>query len=133
MNDIDKMTVLAKIANGAAIVQIGKAKVRIDSSIVHVRFCSTNISTSGKFKFNINPNTLSADYELWMCGGAAIYYLMPIAFIEAIYKNPDTYIDRTHPKIRVVSVDSNSHIVTYATGGVSRSLQDYLCTTLQAL
>ncbi len=130
MSTTEKNAALAKVANGASVTSAGNAKVRIGKSVVHVRFCSRNLSAPDKFKFNINPNTLSADYELWVCGSAALYYLMPIAFVRGIYDNPDTYIDRMHPEIRVVSVDANAHTVTYAAGGVSSSLRAYLCATL---
>jgi hypothetical protein len=130
MSTPEKNTALAKVANGVSVVSAGNAKARIGKSVVHVRFCSLNLSAPGKFKFNINPNTLSADYELWVCGSAALYYLMPIAFMRGIYDNPDTYIDRMHPEIRVVSVDANAHTVTYAAGGISSSLRGYLCATL---
>lgn len=130
MSTIEKNAALAKIANGATVASAGNAKVCIGKSVVHVRYCSRNLSASDKFKFNINPNTLSADYELWVCGSAALYYLMPIAFMRGIYDNPNTYIDRMHPEIRVVSVDANAHTVTYASGGVSSSLRGYLCATL---
>lgn len=130
MNTTVKNAALAKVANGATVASVGNAKVRIEKSVVHVRYCSRNPSVPGKFKFNINPNTLSADYELWVCGNVALYYLIPIAFMRDIYGNPDTYIDRMHPEIRVVSVDANAHRVTYASGGVSSSLRGYLCATL---
>jgi hypothetical protein len=130
MSAVEKKVALSKISNGAAIVSVGNAKVRIKNLVVHVRFCSRNLSAPGKFKFNINPNTLSADFELWICGSAVIYYLMPLEFMQGIYNNPDTYIDRMHPEIRVVSVDANVHTATYASGGVNTSLRDYLCASL---
>jgi len=74
MSTSEKNAALAKVANGASIVSAGNAKARIGKAVVHVRFCSRNLSAPGKFKFNINPNTLSADYELWVCGSAARYY-----------------------------------------------------------
>lgn len=130
MSTSEKNAALAKVANGAIIGSAGNAKARIGKAVVHVRFNSRNLSAPGKFKFNINPNTLSADYELWVCGSAALYYLMPVAFMRRIYDDPNTYVDRMHPEIRVVSVDANSHTVTYAAGGVSTSLRGYLCGTL---
>lgn len=126
----EKKAALSKIANGATIVSAGNAKVRIGNLIIHVRYCSRNLNAPSKFKFNINPNTLSADYELWVCGSAIIFYLMPVAFMQSIYNNPDAYIDRMHPEIRVVSVDTNAHTVTYASGGVNNSLRSYLCASL---
>lgn len=130
MSTSEKNAALAKVANGASIVSAGNAKARIGKAVVHVRFCSRNLSAPGKFKFNINPNTLSADFELWVCGSAVLYYLMPVVFMRRNYDNPDTYVDRMHPEIRVVSVDANAHTVTYAAGGVSSSLRGYLCGTL---
>ncbi|MGC9326733.1 MAG: hypothetical protein ACP5I1_03790, partial [Candidatus Hinthialibacter sp.] len=104
----------------------GKSKFRIGGSVVHVCFCSENGRGPEKYKFNINPNTLSADYELWVCGSAQIYYLMPVALMREIYDNPTTYVDRMHPEIRVVSVDTGAHFVTFASGGVGTSLKAYL-------
>lgn len=122
----EKDAALAKIANGAQTVSVGKSKFRVGRSVVHVRFCSENARAPEKFKFNINPNTLSADYELWVCGSAQTYYLMPVAFMREIYDNPSTYVDRMHPEIRVVSVDTGAHFVTFATGGVGATLKPYL-------
>ncbi len=131
MSKSEKDSALAKVAKGQSVVSIGKSKFRIGSSVVHVRFCSTNIKAPEKYKFNINANTLTSDYELWVCGSATVYYLMPISLMKSIYQNPNTYIDRMHPEIRVVSVDIDSHTVTYATGGVKSSLRGYLGATLK--
>jgi hypothetical protein len=127
-----KHAALKAIANGAPVVTAGKAKVRVGKSVVHVRFCSENARSPGKFKFNINPNTLSAEYELWICGSADTYYFMPVSFIRSIYDNPSTYEDRHHPGIKVVSVDAPSHSVQYATGGISASLKAYYRARLQS-
>ena len=121
-----KEAVLTKISNGMPFISIGKSKFRIEDAVVHVRFCSTNVNAPEKYKFNINPNTLSADYELWICGNTENYYLMPIYLIREIYDNPSTYIDRRHPEIRVVSIDIERHTVTYAAGGVNKNLKPYL-------
>ena len=121
----EKRAALATIANGAEVVPAGTAKFRVGRNVVHVRFCSESSSAPDRFKFNINPNTLTADYELWVCGGATTYYFIPIAFIRRIYENPSTYEDRRHPGIKVVSVDAKTHTVTFATGGVTASLRPY--------
>jgi hypothetical protein len=98
--------------------------------VVHVRFCSQNSRAKEKFKFNINQNTLSADYEVWICGNSSVYFLIPISFLREIYNNPNTYEDRRHPGIKVVSVDIATHAVTYATGGVNANLSQYFGATL---
>ncbi len=126
MSTTEKKSALLTIANGSSVSPLGKSKYRVGSSVVHVRFCSQNPRAAEKFKFNINQNTLSADYELWVCGRSSLYYLMPESFIRRIYDDPNTYQDRHHPGIKVVSVDITSHTVTYASGGVNASLVQYL-------
>ena len=130
MSVAEKRAALAIAANGAPVVSKGKAKYRVGSALVHVRFCSENVEAPAKFKFNINPNTLTAEYELWVCGSAAYYYLVPISFIRDIYDDPNTYEDRHHPGIKVVSVDADSHRVTYASGGVCAGLRSFFRATL---
>lgn len=125
MSDAIKQSVLGKIAAGSSIISEGRAKYRVNEKIVHVRFCSENRSSPSKYKFNINPNTLSADCELWICGSEEQYYLMPISFIKTIYDNPETYVDYHHDNIKVVSVDINEDIVQFASGGQSESLRIY--------
>jgi hypothetical protein len=127
-----KRSVLATIAGGAPLSAAGRSKQRIGSNVVHVRFCSASSGAPGKFKFNINPNTLSADFELWICGEASIYYLIPISFISNIYDNPNTYQDKHkhHEKIKVVSVDAHDHSVMFAAGGANASIRPFLRATL---
>lgn len=126
MSAAEKKSALLAIAKGSSVSSLGKAKYRVGSSVVHVRFCSQNARAPERYKFNINPNTLSADYELWVCGTAAVYYLMPVSIMQKIYNDPNTYEDKHHPGIKVVSVDTASHTVTYASGGVNTSLRQYL-------
>jgi len=125
-----KRSVLATIAGGATLSAAGRSKKRIGNNVVHVRFCSVDSGAPGKFKFNINPNTLSADFELWICGEASDYYLIPISFIHNIYDNPSTYQDKRHEEIRVVSVDTHGHSVMFAAGGVCASIRPFLRATL---
>ena len=126
MSDNEKVKALMKLSGGKDIISVGKSKYCVENTVVHVRFCSENLNSPRKYKFNINPNTLSANYELWICGSANTYYLMPVSLMRGIYENPCTYIDRAHPQIRVVSVDTDSHWVTYAKGGLGVSLRKYL-------
>ena len=126
MSNIKTNAVLLSLSNGLSPLSVGRSKFRVGHRVLHVRFCSTDATGSARFKFNINPNTLSADYELWVCGTADRYYLMPVALMRAIYENPNTYVDKAHPEIRVVSVDSRTHRVIYASGGMSQSLREYL-------
>ena len=131
MNTAEKNIALGNIALGMAVTPIGKAKFRVGQYVVHVRYCSTNPRAPARYNFNINPNTLSADYELWVCGSAALYYLLPVSFVRSIYDNPKTYIDRTHPELRVVSVEAHARTVTYGSGGLRSDLRGYLRVTIQ--
>lgn len=126
MNEAIKDKVLSLIAGPNGYVFIGKSKYRLGKQSVHVRFCSANRNTGLMYKFNINPNTLSADFELWICGNTETFYLVPVTVIKDIYSNPNTYVDRHHPDIRVVSVDTERHLVMYARGGQSKDIRKYL-------
>lgn len=121
----EKLSALSHAASGTEPVSIGSSKYRLNKNTVHARFCSKDKGRSTKFKYNINPNTLTADFELWVCGAATTYYLMPVALMQTIYDDPDSYVDRVHPEIRVVSVDTSSHKVTYARGGKFKLVGQY--------
>lgn len=125
-----KHTVLDRISASERWYTAGHAKYRIGSYVVHVRFCSTDRFGSPHYKFNINPNTLRADFEVWICGGSDTYYIIPIRLIREIYENPETYIDSRHPEIRVVSINVDTNSVTYARGGKFMDIGCYLCGTL---
>jgi hypothetical protein len=130
MSEEIKKRVYSTISGSRNWVPSTKAKIKIGQNIVHVRFCSTNLGSPSKYKFNLNPNTLSADFELWICGDQETYYLIPIEIINDIYADPNTYQDYHHAGIKVVSVDTDSNRVAYARGGKSLNLRPYLKSTL---
>lgn len=117
-----KFDVLQQIAGSKEVWRRPKSMFEIGNKIVHARFCKRNERSLSKFKFNINPNTLRADYELWICGSAKIYYLMPISFICKLYDHPNAYEDNRHEGIKVVSVDVKDDEVMYARGGEKEPL-----------
>jgi hypothetical protein len=125
-HDTEKIAALAVAAPGVKPVPLGSSKFRLGSHVVHTRFCSEDAERPGKFKFNINPNTLSADFELWVCGSASTFYLIPIPVLKEVYEEPATYVDRAHPEIRVVSVDAHLNKAQYASGGKALDLKAYL-------
>jgi len=129
--EVEKNIVLDRISKGKVWLTIDRARFRIDKNIIHIRFCSTDKQSSPMYKFNINPNTLSADYEVWICGNSYIYYLIPINTISRIYNDPESYVDRRHPEIRVVSVNVEKNTVTYARGGKTLNLTPYFRETLE--
>jgi hypothetical protein len=129
-NDHIKHTVLDQIARGKPWRLSGRSKYRIAERSVHVRYCSSSKTNGSLYKFNINPNTLTADYELWICGAANSYYLLPIETIEQMYKDPEAYVDRHHEEIRVVSVNTENESATYARDGKSLDLKPYFRATI---
>ena len=133
MSITEKLAVLSAASQGASRVILPKSKVRISGKVIHTRFCAENTRSPTKYKFNINPNTLSADFELWVCGRSECYYLLPVAILRKIYDNPSTYVDNTHPDIRVISLDIKTNFVMYARGGASISIADCFRTTLTKL
>jgi hypothetical protein len=123
-----KRIVLQRIGADSPILQCGKAKYPVHGKVVHIRYCSENSKAPNKY--NLNANTISADFEIWICGNADHYYLLPVSLMQKIYCHPDGYVDQRHPKIRIVSVDTGQHHVTFARGGEWRDISSYFGATL---
>ncbi|MEX0775732.1 MAG: hypothetical protein WD042_08480 [Phycisphaeraceae bacterium] len=117
-----KEAVFEKIAPGQPIQMAGRETYRILGCKVHARYCA---QSAGNYKFNLNPNSLRADYELWICGTDDLWYLIPISVIRQMYGHSDAYPDRHHSGIHVVSVDSRTHLAGYARPSVSLDLTPY--------
>ena len=125
MNEDVQGSVMGVISGRRGYKENGRSKYRVGDIEVHARFCSTDAKGLPKFKFNMNPNTLSADYGLWICGRADSYYLIPVRIISTMYSHPDAYVDRHHQEIRVVSLDTLCHRATYAIGGTAVDISQY--------
>ncbi len=132
MSDKAKYRVLEKIADGQLILDAGRAKKRIGVEVVHYRWNSIDRNRPEHFKFNINNNTLTANWELWICGSEDLYYLLPIEVIKEMYHDPDSYADNTHSSqnIKVVSVNTSNNTVTYASGSKQIDIKAYRDSTL---
>lgn len=125
VNTPEKISALIHASRGVRPVSLGSSKYRIEQNTVHVRFCSKDNRRPTKFKYNINPNTLTADFELWVCGDASTYYLMPVSLMQTIYNDSNAYVDRAHPEIRVVSVDTELDSAIHARGGKFKAIDLY--------
>lgn len=114
-----KRLVLSHISSGRPSHRIGQEIWRCGDHTVHVRYRSRPKSKGTVFSYNINPNTLRADFEVWICADPEKYYLFPIRVMKEIYGDPDTYVDYQHPEIRVAEVDVSSHRVLFGRHGKS--------------
>lgn len=122
--DIKEM-VLRSLSRSQTFRWIGKAECRIDGATIHVRYCTRSA------KFNINPTTLAADYELWICGGEAHWYLLPKSVVRALHDHPRAYPDKRNPGYTVVSVNALCHRADYAAPGITLDLSPYFLRGLQ--
>lgn len=125
-----KESVLGRIANNGVISFMRNAKWRIGPKVIHVRFRSSPKS-GAVFSYNINKNTLTADFELWICCDADTFYLFPSQIMRDIYEDPDAYVDRHHPDIRVAEVDTQVHRLLFGKGGKSLDASPYFRSVLQ--
>lgn len=116
-----KLKVLASIAPGVIPHECGRDTYRLGTTTVHSRYCNG----TDKFRFNINPNSLRAQYELWICGVATCWYLIPAAVLRDMHEHPNAYPDARHPEITVVSLDARTHYATYARGGLTLDLRPW--------
>ncbi len=117
-----KATGFESIAPGETPRKCGREMYHINGSMIHARYCAPG---PGNYKFNLNPNTLRADYELWICGSAEHWYLIPVDVIRNMYEHPAAYPDKHHPDIRVVTVDACTHSVGYAAPSITLDLGAY--------
>jgi hypothetical protein len=124
-----KQAVFARIAPGAVVREVGREMYSISGNRVHARFCA---ATTGNFRFNLNPNSLRAHYELWICGSAERWYLLPVEVIRGMYMHPNAYPDNYHAEIRKVHLDTEAHRVGYASPSVKLDLIRYFCAILGA-
>ena len=124
MEEIKRM-VLNNVAGQRDWVYSGRSIVTVDNKVIHIRFRSVDPRRPETYIYNINPNTLRADFELWICQSEDIYYLIPIEIIRRIYFDPDTYEDKTHPEIRVVNINITNHLLKYGRGQKSIDARKY--------
>lgn len=117
-----KREVFESVAPKSAPVLCGRESYRLRGVSVHARYCAPG---PGNYKFNINPNSLRSDYELWICGDEKQWYLIPIHVLREMYGHPGAYPDNHHPEIRVVSVDVLAHRVGYAAPSITLDLSPY--------
>ena len=125
-----KEWILTQVGEGRTAAFIGKATYEIDGVKIHVR--QTWAATGETYPFNINPNTLKADYELWILGWS-LWYLIPIEAIRYMYESPSAYRDSHHPEIVAVSVNEEREEVRFARDEPPLCIAKYRHATLARL
>jgi hypothetical protein len=131
--ELIKKQVLDTIANGKnwqVAKGQGPAKWKIGNKIVHVRYRSGPKADGITYSYNINQNTLKSEYEIWICGDATSYYLIPINEIQDIYNDPGAYIDKWHPDLRVADINTQTHRASYSRRGITKDFSSYFCAVL---
>lgn len=122
-----KYAVMNQVANVRNFKKAYQSKFRVDGKLMHIRYCGRK---SKNYPFNINPNTLKSDYEIWICADADHFYLIPTRIMQQIYDDPDAYIDKRHPEIRVVSLNPYDHNCLYARGAQRINFSEFFKATL---
>lgn len=129
-NQVQKRLALAEIAGGASVMRAGRHKFSVLGRIVHIRFSSGDILNRNRFQFVLYANALNADYELWVCGAATTYYLLPMGVARRIHEESKKYANNRKSEFWTVSIYINRHIVTYGAGQKRMSLRRYFRTRL---
>jgi hypothetical protein len=133
-NQLMKEKVIRQIADGRswekAAKHHGREKWLVGEDIVHVRYRSGPVKSGATYAYNINPNTLTADYEVWICGSPECYYLIPMRVIRTIYNHPEAYVDWTYPERRVADINVNNDQCRFAREGKTMDFSSYYCATL---
>lgn len=97
----------------------------INNKIYHCRYKTDPSSGLDKFAYNINNSTLKADFELIAFGEKNHIYIVPSSVMKEMYEHPNSYVDRTHPKIRAYTLDTETGEATYAKPGVKQNFSEY--------
>ena len=109
--------------------------IKINNALIHYRFKSFDSNHPNKYPFNINSNTLKANYELWICGDKKCYYLVPIKVIKNIYDDPETYTNKTEGQetIKTLSIDISTNMCQFGRNSKKISVRQYLNLILDTL
>ena len=120
-----KEKVLRTLGGDRAFRFNGRATYQVGQIAIHARYYSTDRKRPTFCKFNINPNSLSADYELWICGTAEGYYLLSNSRVSHIYRHLKAHVDHYHPKIENETFTSSERHLSDRMGsnGTSRGVE----------
>ena len=117
--------IFQKLANGKSTYDFGKHKVNVAGKTIHWRKKSFPRKNPSKFPFNINPNSLSADYELFICGDEKNYFLLPKELVKMMNSHPNAYPDRRNPGYTIITIDIRYSEAVYASPSIALNLMSY--------
>ncbi len=127
-----RQLVLENISEGSPIIHLKKNLAKVNGKIIHYRYKSKASDMSRRFPFNINPTTLSADFEIWICGNQDLYFIIPIKEIKKIYDDPDTYTNSTKNQslIKTLTVDTLKNVAKYGRNSKALDVSSFKNKTL---
>lgn len=125
-----KRWVLSQVGLGRIAKFTGKATFELLGKRIHVR--QTWTVTRMNWPFNINPNTLEADYELWILGWS-LWYVIPAKAIRYMYDAPTAYRNSDNPEIVTVSLNEELEECRFARDEPPLDLSPYRHATLADL
>ena len=114
--------VLEKIDGGRDYTKRGRVTYKIDGKYYHIK---VKTGQRVKYPFNINPNVLEADFEVYICGTDFVYYLLPIEVIKNMHSDPSAMPDYRNPGYTIIDVCPGEDKIKYGTGGKSLNIGKY--------
>lgn len=90
------------------------AKAIFDLNGVRVHVRHTWVSVRSNWWFDINPNTLRADFELWLCGYPSLWYLVPVSAIRYMNEAPTAYPNTEKSGTTEVTVNEDNDTCIFA-------------------
>ena len=122
-----RKAVLEKIAPHGGYTKNGRVTYKIDGKHYHIRVDGGQLP---KYRFNINPTVLAADYEVYVCGTDDLYYLIPVELIRKMNSDPTAWPDHRNPGYTDIDVYPGDDIIKYGRSGKTLKIGQYRNTTV---
>jgi len=98
-----KRWVLSEVFGSESFKPVGIATYGHEGIRVHVRHTWATVRC--RFWFDVNPNTVKADYELWICGMPSLWYLVPVSALVFMQGSPTAYRNTAREATTEVTVN----------------------------
>lgn len=117
-----RKTVLRKIAGDRTFKKMGPVTYEIEGKRFHIKVKTGQLK---KYPFNINDTVLTADYEVYVCGTDALYYMVPIDLVKTMHADPAAMPDYRNPGYTIIDIYPDEEQIIYGTGGKSLNVSKY--------